>query len=161
MLDVRSLEIKYHKQIERCLCEALPGFHPKFMKLKLSTDYEDSNYSFDLVYKMNLLISVRIRQHKYMKYKDMTIRYKSKFGGLTEFHKIQQGYGQIYFYAYESEDRNTLVKVRIVDVDTIRHLIDTKQYSVYKNNDGTELATFRFSDIASYNGAIYKYDKPN
>ena len=161
MNDVRLLETKYQKQIGKCLSEALPGFHQKFAVLKPSTDYEDSNYSFDLVYSMNLLISVKIRKYKYLQFNDMTIRYRSNKGGITEFDKIKQGYGKIYFYAYESEDRNTFVKVRIVDVDAIRYLITNKQYKVYKNNDGTELAAFSFKDIARCNGAIYKYDKPS
>jgi succinate dehydrogenase flavin-adding protein (antitoxin of CptAB toxin-antitoxin module) len=158
MNNVRALETKYHAEIGTHLRKALRGFHERYAIIKPSTEFQDGNYSFDLIYQLNFVVSVRIRQHKYMKYKDMTIRYKSKGGGFTEFDKIKQGYAKVYFYAYESEDRNSLVKVRIVDVDAIRKLIAQERYSIYKNDDGTELATFRFSDIATFGGAIYQYD---
>jgi hypothetical protein len=158
MNNVRALETKYHTEIGFHLRKALRGFHERYAIIKPSTEYQDGNYAFDLVYQLNLIISVRIRQHKYIKYRDMTIRYKSKNGGITEFEKIKNGYAKIYLYAYESEDRDSFVKVRIVDVDAIRKLIAQERYSIYKNDDGTELAAFRFSDIATFGGAIYQYD---
>lgn len=158
MNEVRKLEYKYADIIHKHLRKALRGFHDWYGMLKHSSDYQDGNLSFDLIYKLNLVISVRIRKNQYIKYKDMTIRYRSKNGGKTEFDKIKEGYAQIYFYAYENETSTDFAKVRIVDVDAIRKLIDKKLYKVYKNADGTELATFAFTDIYNFNGAIYQYD---
>jgi hypothetical protein len=158
MNDVRSLEKKYARQIKWHLNKAFPALNARFAKLKMSTDYADSNLSYDLSYFLHFTISVRIRKYKYINYKDMTIRYKSKANMRTEFDKIVDGYAQIYFYAYESKDENDLVKVRIVDVNAIRKMIENKNYSVYTNNDGTELAAFTFQEISNLGGAIYQYD---
>ena len=158
MSDVRTLEKKYAKQIRWHITKSLPALHERFAKLKMSSDYADNNLSYDLSYTLHFTISVRIRKHKYINYKDMTIRYKSKGNMRTEFDKIADGYAQIYFYAYESKNEDDLVKVRMVDVNAIRKMIESKSYSVYKNYDGTELATFSFKEISNLGGAIYQYD---
>ena len=158
MNDVRTLEKKYAKQIKWHIAKSLPALHAKFCKLKMSSDYADSNLSYDLTYGLHFTISVRIRKYKYIKHKDMTIRYKSKANMPTEFDKIADGYAQIYFYAYESEKQDDLVKVRIVDVNAIRKMIEEKNYTVRQNFDGTELAAFSFFKIQELGGAIYQYD---
>jgi len=158
MNDIRTLEKKYARQIKWHITKALPALHKRFAKLRMSSDYEDGNLSYDLSYTLHFTISVRIRKHKYINYKDMTIRYKSKANMRTEIDKIADGYAQIYFYAYESEKEDDLVKVRIVDVNAIRKMIENKNYEVRKNYDGTELAAFSFKEISNFGGAIYQYD---
>ena len=158
MSDVRNLEKKYAKQIRWHITKSLPALHERFAKLRMSSDYADSNLSYDLSYTLHFTISVRIRKHKYINYKDMTIRYKSKGNMRTEFDKIADGYAQIYFYAYESQNEDDLVKVRMVDVNAIRKMIENKSYTVRTNNDGTELAAFSFKEISNLGGAIYQYD---
>lgn len=158
MNDVRSLERKYAKQIKWHIQKSLPALHEKFCKLKMSSDYADSNLCYDLTYGLHFQISVRIRKYSYLKFGDMTIRYKSKANMSTEFNKIADGYAQIYFYAYESQKQDDLVKVRIVDVNSIRKMIEEKNYTVRTNYDGTELAAFSFSKIKELGGAIYQYD---
>ena len=158
MSDVRTLEKKYARQIKWHVTKALPALHARFAKLRMSSDYEDSNLSYDLSYTLHFTISVRIRKNKYIVNKDMTIRYKSKGNERTEFDKIADGYAKVYFYAYESKNEDDLVKVRMVDVDAIRTMIETKSYSVHKNHDGSELAAFSFKEISNLGGAIYQYD---
>ena len=88
----------------------------------------------------------------------MTIRYKSLKGYRTEIDKIKDGLAQIYFYAYMSEDENSLCKVRICNVESIRKLIEQENYKVHENKDGTMLAAFKFQDIANNQGAIYQFN---
>lgn len=154
----RFLEMKYKDEIEKHIKMALPNLYGSFIQFKEADDFEDSNLAFDLVFNFNFTISIRIRNNKYLKYEDMTIRYKSKKGNKTEFDKIKEGLAQIYFYAYECPKHEKLVKVRMADVNAIRTLINDNLFITKSNSDGTMLAAFKFSDINLAGGAIYKYD---
>lgn len=159
MNNHRFLELKYKDEIEKHIKLALPNLYGSFIQFKESDDYEDSNLSFDLVFNFNFTISIRIRNYKYLKYNDMTIRYKTIKGNKTEFDKIKEGLAQIYFYAYECPKNESFVKVRMSDVKAIRKLINDEKFITKNNLDGSMLAAFKFNDIASYGGAIYKFDK--
>lgn len=159
MDNIRFLENKYKDEIERHIIAALPNLYGSFIKFRQADSYEDGNLSFDLVFNSNFTISIRIRQYKYIKFNDMTIRYRTKQGKRTEFDKIKDGLAQIYFYAYECPNKESLIKVRMANVDSIRELIEAGCYITKQNYDGTMLAAFKFKDINSKGGAIYKYDK--
>lgn len=156
-MEIREYENKFKSEIEKHINFAIPELLNKFSTVRQSTEYEDSKLSFDLVYNLNFTVSIRIRKNKYINFNDLTIRYKSKNGGKTEIDKIKEGLAQVYFYAYMNQEESELIKVRIVNVDAIRDLINENNFSIYKNFDGTELAAFKFSDIANKNGAIYKF----
>ena len=158
MNDYRFLENKFKNEIELHIKNAMPNLFNSFVQFRQSDDEEDGKLSFDLVFNMNFTISIRIRKHKYLKYHDMTIRYKSLKGCRTEIDKIKDGLAQIYFYAYMSEDENSLCKVRICNVESIRKLIEQENYEVRENKDGTMLAAFKFQDIANNQGAVYKFN---
>lgn len=157
MNDYRNLENKFKNEIELHIKEAMPKLFDSFVQFRQSDDEEDSKLSFDLVFNMNFTISIRIRKNDYLKFNDMTIRYKSMKGNKTEIDKIRDGLAQIYFYAYMSKDENSLCKVRICNVESIRKLIEEEKYKVYKNTDGTMLAAIKFKDISDYGGAVYKF----
>jgi len=159
MDNIRELEFKYKNEIDNHIRKCLPNVYNSFADLKPSSNYEDSNLSFDMVFNMNFTVSVRIRKFKYILYNDLTIRSRSKNGNKTEIDKIKEGLAQVYFYAYESKNQDRLVKVRICDVEAIRKLILKKKYVSRSNNDGTEFIAFKFCDIANNNGGIYKYDE--
>ena len=158
MNDYRNLESKFKNEIEGHIKKALPNLFNEFSKFRQSSEDEDGKLSFDLVFDMNFVISIRIRKNAYIKYNDMTIRYRSKNGYKTEFDKIKEGLAQVYFYAYMSEDEKNLCKIRICNVEALRNLIDLKQYKIYENLDGTKLATFKFSDIKDQKGNIYQFN---
>lgn len=158
MDDYRKLENKFKNEIELHIKNSMPNLFDSFVQFRQSDEEEDGKLSFDLVFNMNFTISIRIRKNKYLKYNDMTIRYKSLKGKRTEIDKIKDGLAQIYFYAYMSEDENSLCKVRICNVESIRKLIAEEKYKVRENTDGTMLAAFKFKDIATYGGAVYKFN---
>ena len=161
MDNYRDLEHKFKAEITNHINNAMPNIRFKKGSVLVSSDYEDGNLSFDMVLNSKIGISVRIRKHKYINFNDLTIRYRSKAGGYCEFEKIQNGLADIYFYAYMNEDESKLIKIRICDVDAIRELIKQEKYSIFNNYDSTQLATFKFSDIAKYKGGIYKFDSIN
>jgi hypothetical protein len=159
MVDVRFLENKFSNEIQYHIKKALPNLYDNFMYFRPATKYEDGNLSFDLAFDLNFTVSVRIRKFNYIKYFDLTIRSKSKNNGYTEVDKIKDGLAQIYFYAYMDSNETELIKVRIVNVDSIRKLIKDQKYEKRINNDNTEFLAFKFKDIHLENGAIYKFDK--
>lgn len=158
MNDYRNLENKFKNEIELHIKNAMPKLFDSFVYFRQSDDEEDGKLSFDLVFNMNFTISIRIRKNSYLKYNDMTIRYKSLKGKRTEIDKIKDGLAQIYFYAYMSKDENSLCKVRICNVESIRKLIEENKYIVRENADGTMLAAFKFKDISDNGGAVYKFN---
>lgn len=158
MNNYRNLENKFSNEIQKHINNALPNLANKFCRYRPSTEFEDGKMSFDLVFNLNFTISIRIRKNKYLKYLDLTIRSKSLKGYETELDKINKGMAQIYFYAYMDELQSKLIKIRIVNVDAIRILINKNKYEHKINEDGTEFFTFKFTDIKENNGDIYKYD---
>lgn len=161
MDNVRFLENKFALEIQKHIKKALPNLYDSFMEFRPATEFEDGNLSFDLVFNLNFTVSVRIRKYEYIKYTDLTIRSKTKNNGYTEIDKIKDGLAQVYFYAYMNLDHSELIKIRIVNVDSIRKLIENKKFELRTNKDTTEFLTFKFSDIHQNKGAIYKYDKTN
>lgn len=159
MDDVRFLENKFSEQIRFHLNKCLPKLSNEFCAYRPATNFEDSNLSYDLVFNLDFTISIRIRKYKYLKYNDMTIRSKSKKGYTTEVDKINKGLGQIYFYSYMNELENELIKIRIVNVNAIRHLTESNNYIKKSNTDGTEFFAYNFTDIKNVNGNIYQFDK--
>lgn len=159
MDNFRNLEYRFQDEINQHIGLALPALHQKYGKARPSSEYEDSVLSYDMIYKMDFTISIRIRRNKYLQYNDLTIRSKSLNGGKTEIDKIMEGRAQMYFYAYMNEEETELIKIRMVDVQSIRflHLMDC--YTQRYNHDGTEFITFSFADIKENMGAIYQYDK--
>lgn len=159
MDNVRFLENKFSKEIQKHINKALPNLANTFCEYRPATELEDGKLSFDLVFNLNFTVSIRIRKFKYLKYLDLTIRSRSKKGYETEIDKINKGMAQVYFYAYMSENENELIKVRIVNVDSIRELTTENKYIRKHNDDGTEFNTYSFENISKANGALYQFNK--
>jgi hypothetical protein len=160
MDDVRFLENKFSDEIQEHIKRALPQLYDNFIEFRSSTNYEDTKLSFDLVFNFNFTISIRIRQNKFVKFNDLTIRSRASGGGRTELDKIKDGLAQVYFYAYMDINEDSLEKVRIANVDAIRQLILKDKFKgPIPNGDGTEFIALKFKDILENNGAIYKFNK--
>jgi asparagine N-glycosylation enzyme membrane subunit Stt3 len=159
MLDHRDLENKFKNDIEHHLVRASFELFKEFGNFTISSDEEDTKLSFDMKFYLNFQVSVRIRKHKYIKYDDATIRYKSKHRQETEIDKINKGLSQVYFYAYMNEAEDELIKIRIFNTEAIRKLHQEGKYTVRYNKDTTALSAFKFTDIKQLNHDIYKYDK--
>jgi len=46
-----------------------------------------------------------------------------------------------------NEEENQLIKIRIIDVNSIRELTKLKMFEHRKNKDSTEFYTYKFKDI--------------
>lgn len=78
----------------------------KVFDLKKADIKDDQENGFDFVFTANgLTIPVRIRKPN-CRYRDFTIRSRSRYGMRTEKHKIKDGAGDVYFYAWTSYTAN-------------------------------------------------------
>lgn len=109
------------------------------LTIQEATDTEDMTECFDAVIKTETKkIAIRIRSYYYFKnFRDFTIRAKLKSGRRTELHKIKEGKGDLYFYAWKKEDNNSLIAYMLIDLDKLREsgLLDINK-KAYPNNDG-------------------------
>lgn len=122
----------------------------KYSILKTSSIYEDTQLSYDMKLNIDMMVSVRIRDNKYKRFQDLTIRSKSKNGGKTEIDKILEGKAQIYFYAYMNKEESDLEEINICDIDILRSLHKENKYTKQNNLDGTKFYAYKFQDIKNY-----------
>ena len=153
--EIRQFEIKHKDQIYGIL-KTINPYQYAVWEGHMSTDFEDQNYSFDLVYNGKIEISVRIRKHEYLKYKDFTIRSQSKCGYETEIDKLKKGFGNIYFYGWLDPHEVNICEYLIVDINKIRDKLDDGGFRT--NKDGTAFK-FYTNFFLDENDAIIKEGK--
>ena len=150
-------EVKKHLDIAFNLIQ----FSSVTTKLTESSQYQDRNESFDMLYQINdksYEVSIRYRNFEYLKYQDLTIRSKVISGYKTELDKILEGKGQFYFYAYKNQGNDRLIEVYLVDMNIIRSLYaDGKYQTRYNKNINDQLVAFSFADIKNEGGEIYHF----
>lgn len=154
---MRQYEYKFIKEISDIFIEHDMLRYCTKMKLIPSTEYEDFQLSYDMKLDAGRFeLSVRIRQYSYLRYKDFTIRTRSKNGGLCEYDKLIQGKGQTYFYGWMNQDQTRLADWIIVDINKIRaHLHEGEDK---KNPDGTMFKAYKIAWIQDLGGLISNRD---
>lgn len=137
---IKLLNDKYLNQVRRILVSKAYIF----TKFREATPKEDMELGFDAVLSFpDVKIPIRIRKNIYLKYMDLTIRSKCRSGGKTEIHKIMEGFGDFYFYAWSDEtnlntSNNRIVTYMILDLNVFRNtIIDKPSTKDIPNGDGT------------------------
>ena len=145
---MRYQEVKFKNIILSHLSDCLKNIDiKKYSILKISSIYEDTRLSYDMKLNVDIEVSVRIRDNKYKRYQDLTVRSRSKNGGKTEIDKILEGKAQIYFYAYMNKEENDLEEINICDIDILRLLHKQNKYTKQNNFVGTKFYAYKFEDI--------------
>lgn len=154
-MEIRELERKFINDIKSIVYQNISNLPKNCFVVNESSEIEDTKLSFDLYFRADIQISVRIRSFKYRNYNDITIRSRAKNGGLTEIDKLIDGKGQIYFYGVLSENEEKIIKYILFDIDKIRNKL--KQNGLEKTNfDGTKFKCYTF-DFLKDNSAIINY----
>jgi hypothetical protein len=143
--EIRQYEDKFRENIYHILRENVRFGDFAEWGIDPSTDYEDSFLSFDMVYHGKVMVSVRIRKNQYLRYKDFTIRSRSKNGMTCEIDKLRSGLGKIYFYGWMTEDEQGLASWAVVDIDKMRPYLDHGRERT--NPDGTKFMAYNFEGI--------------
>jgi len=109
-------------------------------EIRLATETEDMEQATDLVSKSGLRISVRCRKQRFESLQDLSLRYelKTKAGTIqkTEFEKLLQGRGDIYFYCYVKPD-GELSSFKIMAIDEIREQLRGIKQTIEAGRNGT------------------------
>lgn len=151
--EIRHLEYKFKSEIFAILKRnniLLP-----FMKFVCdpSSEYEDQNLSYDMKFNGTVELSVRIRKHQYLKYRDFTIRSKSKNGYACEIDKLMAGLGKIYFYGWMNQQETGLADWIVVDIDKIRN--DLRTAGTYRDNvDNTGFMFYKMNWMKQRNAIV-------
>ncbi len=149
MSDIRDLEIKHLDEIDNII-RAVWKQLPMERTVELSTEEEDTKLSFDIAYTNKVKISVRIRENEYLKFKDLTIRSRSKHGNETEIDKLKKGHGSFYLYAWLSKDKNSLEEWMVVDINKLRPYLDNAHTKHMPNGDGTEFDCYSIPQLRAW-----------
>jgi hypothetical protein len=152
-MEIRKNEAKFANTIKNILSVNIKEILFNSFNIDLSTNYEDCNLSYDMIFTASIKISVRLRTYKYINYNDITIRSKSKCNQITEIDKLISGHGKIYFYGWLSKDEQKIQKWIIVDIDKIRNKLST--FGTWKNNnDNTSFKVYNFDFLKKHNAII-------
>lgn len=145
-----------------------------FMDINKSTPVKDIHYATDYTIKTsNRDIAVRVRdpEKKGRRFRDLTIRTKTKWNRKTEIDKIKEGYGDIYLYCWK--DKNYKIKdYMIIDIHKLRSskLLEKKRKPIPNvdsagNKDGTEFVPISIGELNEFDCILmnkiggYKYQK--
>jgi len=124
------------------------------VSIEVATPEEDMKQSTDLKIKVTAGdIAVRVRR-PYRDFRDLTIRAYNK-GSKTEVHKIREGFGDWYLYAWESEG-GKLAEWILVDIDKMRESgLIYQDKEIRMNKDGyTGFVNFSLQELDSINAII-------
>lgn len=161
MKDFRIEEVKFMPEIDKIIKENFRLFPQDITHVELSTSEEDTKESFDLIYKSNVQISIRIRNNPYLKYADFTIRSKSYCGLKTEIDKLKEGLGTIYLYAWKNVDNTSFESWILVDINKFRPAFTEYFQPERINTDGTRFIPYKIATIIGYDALINYYNLPN
>jgi len=153
--EIRQEEYKFKSQIFGILKRnniLLPYIN---WNIELSSEYEDCKLSYDMKFNGMIELSVRIRKNEYLKYRDFTIRSKSKNGYECEIDKLMKGMGKIYFYGWMNKAETAFDDWIVVNINAIRsHLMDGEFRS---NTDNTGFLFYPIEWLRKHNAIIAEY----
>ncbi|MCH8067802.1 MAG: hypothetical protein IID16_00815 [Candidatus Marinimicrobia bacterium] len=153
MNQIREDEIIFLDFIKQVIKNNISKIPNDNFKVYLSTDDEDTKESFDLVYANKFEVSVRIRNNRYIRYSDFTIRSVSKYGGKTEKQKLIEGKGNIYFYGWKNKENTQIIKWLLVDINKIRDKLAKKSKNI-RNGDGTCFCAYSIEWLNYYESIL-------
>lgn len=143
--SLRQQENKFKPFIASAVERHLHSFSNLQRGAVLSTTEEDTRLSFDMRVGLWIPVSVRLRTAKYWRYRDFSIRCKTRFSGQVingemvkcEIDKLRDGLGNCYFTGWLTEDQERIANYLIVDVNRLRPHLDSVQFQERDNWDGT------------------------
>jgi TPP-dependent trihydroxycyclohexane-1,2-dione (THcHDO) dehydratase len=153
--QIKVLNTKFFPLIQRILNR----YSYVFTRFSEATKLQDQTEGFDAIFSFpDVKIPVRIRKFKYQKYMDFTVRSQTVMRAKTEIHKLQEGFGDYYFYAWADETDTKIEKYIIIDLNVFRKSIIKTPDEIRDNSDDTQFYTYSFDRLMKEN-AIIVYEK--
>lgn len=135
----------------------------EIVKFEAANSEQDTQQATDLVvYVKTGAIGVRVRQFQSTKkkYRDWTIRCKSRHGYATEIDKLRAGWGDFYFYGWDS-DSGRIDEYMLFDLAKVRDagLLHVERKPTF-NKDGTAFITISALELYE-NGCLLIHTLPD
>ena len=156
MKHMRELEKQFTPFITSVIKKNISKLPKYLFKSTLSTNEEDWNESFDMNFKLELQVSIRLREYEYVYLDDVTVRSRSKYGKYTEINKLIDGHGQLYFYGFLNPEETEIIKWCLWDIDAVRHIL-SNHGEIHYNTDGSEFKSYQISLFERYDAIIDKH----
>lgn len=146
-------ELSFAPYIENVLAQNAGLIHAagiQVFSMKKARAEDDMKNGFDFVFTMgNFTVPVRIRKPD-CRYRDFTVRSKTRFVVETEYHKLKAGAGDVYFYGW-TQWMNGIESINqwwLINLNAFRKsgLLDTERREV-SNGDGTCFISFKFHEL--------------
>lgn len=127
-----------------------------FLSLEVSDDIKDTQEATDMVIKIEGGdVALRVREPD-CKFRDLTIRTRSKHGGKTEIHKLSEGFGDWYLYGW-GDGKETVKEYILVDLNKLRKFkLFHKQRQERNNYDGTKFIGIPIGELQMYGCLVAK-----
>jgi hypothetical protein len=160
----RKQEVQFKDDITDAVKRHIHCFSRLCDGVQLSTDEEDTRFSFDLRVGFWLPVSVRLRTAEYFKFRDFSVRCKTRYSGQTingitvqcELDKLRAGYGNCYFTGWLSRDQARISHYILVDINALRPHLDAISYSEKANGDGTAGRYYKLDALQDIGALVYQ-----
>lgn len=132
-----------------------------FLSLEVSDEYKDTQEATDMLIKIEGGdVALRVRNPS-CKFRDFTIRSRSKYGGKTEIDKLKEGFGDWYLYGWGDGNGNILEWI-LIDLNKLRQfrLLDKERQENW-NHDGTKFIGIPIGELQMTGCLISKQLKEN
>lgn len=119
------------------------------IRFREATPEEDMQEGFDFVLSADSAkIAIRIRRPG-CNYRDFTVRAQVPTGAKTEIHKIREGKGDIYFYAWTDviDGKERITDYWLIDLDKFRNGDSIKKENFLGNGDGTGFFSYSLDSL--------------
>lgn len=135
---------QFQKQVESILLDNAKHI----MTIRLATAIEDTKQSTDMVMRIEagVTVAVRVRRPN-CQHRDLTIRSRAYGGGNTEIHKLIEGWGDWYIYAW-SNPQGLIDEWMLVNLHKVRQgNLLTKPRKAITNYDGTAFVNIGIEEL--------------
>lgn len=145
MKECRAQESQFKDFICDAVAPHVRSFSKPMRGVVQSSHEEDTRFSFDLRVGVWLPVSVRLRKNQFLRYRDFSIRSRTRFSGkqvagevvTCELDKLKSGMGNCYFYGWLNPAQTRIVDYILVDMNAFRPWLDTGYDERPNRGDGT------------------------
>ena len=143
-------QLKHIEQVK----EILRSQSMYIVNIEIATPEEDMKQSTDLKVKITAGdVAVRIRRD--IPWRELTIRAKNG-NGKTEIHKLREGFGDWYLYAWTIKDVITDWILADINIMRSKHCFDENRPVIINKDGYTGFVTYSINELESYNAIVAK-----
>lgn len=157
---MRDQEHQFRNFVEKAVRPHMHNFSKLRSGAVVSTTEEDTRLSFDMRVGLWVPVSVRLRKNRYLRYRDFSIRSKTRYSGQVingelvkcELDKLKEGYGNCYFYGWLTPCELSIAHYMLIDINRLRHRLDCGTDK--PNPDGVTWGRYYDLDLVRDAGAL-------